>query len=86
MPKYAKDDCRNNAKRLEKPKGFSRMRWIEVFKGENRKERLGIGARFRHLYGKAAYAEMKMNAARNGIIEVINDYLIAHNLVAPGNV
>lgn len=81
MPKYANDDCRNNAKRLAKPKAFYHMRWVEVFKGENRKERQGIGARFRQMYGKAAYAEMKMNAARNGIIEAINAYMIMHDLV-----
>ena len=71
MAKYAKTDCRNNARRIARPKAFSRMRWISIFVGENRHDRRAIGARFRHIYGVAAFREMKKHANDVGIIAAV---------------
>ena len=71
MAKYAKNDCRNNARRLARPKACSRMRWISIFIGEDRHTRRAIGARFRHFYGMEAFREMKKHANEVGIIAAV---------------
>lgn len=75
MAKYAKNDCRNNAKRLKKRKAFSHMRWLSVFTGENRHERRAIGARFRAVYGLVAFLEMKKRAKKHGIIDAVKAWV-----------
>jgi hypothetical protein len=71
MAKYEKHDCRNNARRIARPKAFSRMRWISIFMSENRHERRAIGARFRKFYGVNAFLEMKSNAKNVGILAAV---------------
>lgn len=73
MSKYEKGDCRSNAG--IKNKAYSRMKWVAVFTGQNRKQRRGIGARFRAAYGKAAYIEMIEKSKKSSLLSVIKEYV-----------
>lgn len=75
MAKYDKTDCRNNARRIARPKAYYRMRWLTLFMGENRHARRAIGARFRKFYGVQAFIEMKVNAKNVGILAAVRSLI-----------
>jgi hypothetical protein len=62
MAKYSKDDCRFTKKENRAKQLFSEYPKLvkgSLFEGDNRKERRGIMARFRKVYGKVAYITAK---------------------------
>lgn len=81
MSKYAKDDCRftkeaNRPKQLFSP--YPKPIKDSIFEGNNRKERRGIGARFRKVYGKSAFAIMRKNIKEGVTVEkIVNAWIHA---------
>jgi len=74
MAKYAKDDCRYT-KEINRPKQlFSKYPIAikeSIFIGDNRKERRGIMARFRKVYGKKAFLIARANAKGTKLIDLV---------------
>jgi len=78
MSKYAKDDCRYT-KEVNQPKQlFSKYPIAikeSIFIGDNRKERRGIMARFRKVYGKRAFLIARANAKGTKLIELVVEWI-----------